>query len=323
VSDDFDEYRSRYYWFGGLELSTSLFKVYNLGGLEWKKIKHQISPTITFRYVPQIDDPAPTSFAGRVGAVEKIDYKIVTTLTAKKVRGLDHLKEIEDELWKRRYLGALASWGLEEDKFAGTTDEELDEEYQRRLRLHRLNQSPTYAYDEFFRLELRQSFDLREARLPKTAGQERRPFSTIRADLQFRPSRYLNHRATAEFQPYDRRFLSLYLYLDMYDKRGDYFGLQYRRRVDEDSGNVDMHQIRADLRLKIRGPWSAGAQFIYNLAAKKPISQTINLSFQRQCWGLAASYYHSSDDSRVAVVFSLFGIGDVYRYEHKVGQRIQ
>lgn len=322
ATGDFDKDRFRGYWFGSLDLTTSFFKVYEVNGLEWKKVKHAVTPQITFKYIPEHSDPAPTSYASAVGAQETIEYKLITTLTAKKKRGLDDILELKEEMWRRRYLGALADWGVDEDKFAGTTPEELEEEYQRRLRLHRLNKNPSYAYDEFFRLEISQSFDIREARLTKPAGVQKRPFSAIRADLEFKPSRYFRKRLQVEYHPYYDQFLRLALYVDIYDKRGDYLGLQYRRRWDESLQALDIDQLRADARVKLWGPWSAGGQIIYDLDQSKPISETVSLSYQHQCWGIAASYHHSTDDSRVAIVFSLFGLGDIYRYERSVGQKI-
>ena len=319
--DGFEEWRYRYYWYAGLDLSTTIFRIYDVNGLKWKKIKHQISPSVSFTYVPEVDhDPAP-DYSSRVSAQELIDYSLTTTLTAKETQGISGLTDLRDEMWRRRYLGALADWSTNSDKYAGTTDEELREEYERRLRLHKLDRSPQYGYREFLRLELRQKFDIREARLESSG--EKRPFSNITADLTFQPTGRFSARAQAEYNLYDAEFARIAVYTDIYDNRGDYLGLQWRRTWDENSDLVTLHQLVANGRLKIAGPWTAGGQLIYDLAAKKPISETVSLSFQRQCWGLAASYYHSSDDSRIALVFSLFGLGEIYRYERNVGSKIE
>ena len=109
----------------------------------------------------------------------------------------------------------------------------------------------------------------------------------------------------------------------MYDSRGDYLGVQYRRTWNEDTDVVDVHQLVANTRLKITNHWTAAGQIIYDFNAEDAISETISLSFQRQCWGISASYYRSTSDSRIALVFTLFGLGEIYRYERDVGEPIK
>ena len=158
-------------------------------GLKWKKIKHQISPRITLTYVPELaDDPAP-EYSSRISAAETIDYGITTTLTTKEVTGISNITDLKEEMWRRRYLGALANWSTKSETFAGTTDEELEEEYKRRLRLQSLDRSPTFSYREFFRLELSQSFDVREARLDD--GGEKNAFLHHHRRPDLRPHRPL------------------------------------------------------------------------------------------------------------------------------------
>ncbi len=319
--DDFEEWRSRYYWYAGLDLSTTIFRIYDVEGLKWKKIKHQISPAVSLTYVPELDnDPAP-EYSSRISAEESIDYSLTTTLTAKEVQGISNITDLKDEMWRRRYLGALANWATKSETYAGTTDEELKDEYKRRLRLHRLDRSPTFGYREFFRLTLSQSFDIREARLESSG--DKRPFSNIKGDLTFSPTDRFSTRAQAEYNLYEGEFARIAVYTDIYDSRGDYLGIQWRRTWNEDTDLVDVHQLVANARLKITNQWTAGGQLIYDLAAEKSISETLSLSFQRQCWGIAASYYRSTEDSRIALVFSLFGLGEIYRYERDVGSKIQ
>ncbi len=310
--EGFDHYRDRYYWQTGMDASTTLFRIFEVDGVEWKKIKHQIVPQIGFSYVPYHYEPSSSAINSPVAEQELINYRLTTTLTAKKAGGQKEILDLENEIWRRRYLGGLARWGFGRREYAGWSDEDLEGEYQRRLRLSRLQSPPSFSYDEFLRLEVGQSFDLREVRLDKPEGVPRRPFSTVQGDLWFQPSYYLSHRTTVEYDQYAGKVPRLALRLDLRDRRGDNLGFYFRRRWNTDYETLEVSQFRAQAGVKLFGPWSTSGEVIYDFEKEKSITHSLRLYYQRQCWGVALLYTKDEFEERYGVVFSLFGLGEVY-----------
>ncbi len=310
-------FRDRYQVSGGLDLSTSLFKIYDLNGLEWKRVKHELRPRIGVYYRPKFYDPAPTSFSSQEDQIERLSYGLTTTLTAKLLSGQQDLLDLERELWRRRYLGRMAEagWDWGDDKYAGYTDEEVKEEFERRLRLSKLRTANQYRYREFVRLEVSGTYDLRELSKPKAEGEPRRPFSDVRLQWWVKPSPYFYHRATMTINPYAGQLPHLYLYGRIRDRRGDSLAVSYRTRYDVDSNSETLRQIIGSAGLKLFGPFSMSGSIIYDLQAKKYISQSIGFNITRQCWGIGIRYHKTDDDERFAIWFTLFGLGEIYRYE--------
>ncbi|MBW2617440.1 MAG: LPS-assembly protein LptD [Deltaproteobacteria bacterium] len=314
-AQDFTAWRDRYYPQAGLEISTSVFKVYDIGGLKTKKIKHQISPQINLFYVPPHYDPAPTSYSSQVDPAEIIGWRLVNTLIAKKRQGQAHLMALHREFHRRGRLEALTRWFAGQDRYTEMGEEELETEYQRQLRLAGLKRAPSYGYLRFLSLELSQSFDLREVRLDKDDDAPRRPFSDFRADLVFRPSGYLYNRTTVYYDPYSGRLSKLYAALNLLSRRGDSLRLAYRWRWNPDEDPEIVSQLDSGLNLKLFGPFSTSGGVVYDFDDHQSISRWFNLYLTRQCWSVALNYTRTTDDERVALVFSLFGLGQIYRYE--------
>ena len=194
-------------------------------------------------------------------------------------------------------------------------EEELETEYERQLRLTDLERAPSYGYLRFLTLELSQSFELREVRLPKDDDDPRRPFSDLKADLVFRPSGYLYNRTTARYNLYSGRLSKLSTALNLLSRRGDSLRCTYRWRWDPDEDPEIVNQLDGGLNLKLFGPFSTSGGVVYDFDDHQSISRWFNLYLTRQCWSVALNYTRTTDDERVALVFSLFGLGQIYRYE--------
>lgn len=315
VPDDYDRFRDRYFWFTSLDLSTTLFRVFDIDALEVKRIKHQIRPRMTLLYVPKHYEPNPTTFAGEVGQAELINYGLSTTLTSK-VRQLPaRLLEVQDEMWRRRRLGRFLSQVLTSPKLAGISDSDLGTQYDRLLRVSQLNQNPTHRYQEWFRLELEQEFDLREARLETPVGQDKEPFSNLKAELWFEPSYYFKHKTVLEYHPYLRELERLSLHFDLKDWRGDRFSIDYRRYWNVDENQLDLAQVKATGDLPLFGGLSVGGAITYDFGEKKAISQGVSLLYKDQCWGIGVGYQKDDYDERFFITFSVLGWGEIYKLE--------
>lgn len=319
------EFRSRFMWSAGLDLSTTIFKIYDLNQTSWKRMKHLIQPRVALSWRPPFHDPAPTSFSDKADPIEKVTYGLTTTLTVKQLQGQGRMKRLQEEMWRRRNIGRLtaANWGYGDEEFADMEDDDLQTELNRQRRLQELRTTQSYRYREFVRLELNQSYDIREAHRTLTAGETRRPFSAVKAELWVNPSYHFRHRALIEYDFHSGKFARLNLHARVMDARGDSLSVSFRQRWLIDEDREDVRQIQAAAGVNLFGPFSVEGEWVYDLKDSTSIRQNYALVMTRQCWGIGIGYTKTDTDERYGIFFSLLGLGEIYRFEQSrnmVGQ---
>jgi hypothetical protein len=57
----------------------------------------------------------------------------------------------------------------------------------------------------------------------------------------------------------------------------------------------------------------------YDLKRTRNIKSEYNITIQRQCWGISASYVDDPDDRRVALGISLYGVGELQANTYSSG----
>ena len=219
-------------------------------------------------------------------------------------------------MWRRRWMGQLAEYSVKGREKAGLSDTDLESEFQRLLRLARMDTSPKYGYQEFMRMEIAQTMELREIRESFPDDYNRRPFSNVTFDFTFRPFWFLDHRLQLEYDQYAGRVPKASLQLNLRNMRGDNFSMNYRYRFNRDSDVVEYDQIKLNSNVKIWGPWSAGLGTIYDFEYRRSILQSADLIYQDQCWGIGLNYTKDRTDERIMITFSLFGLGQIYQYSN-------
>ena len=283
-----------------LDLSSEFSRVFDVNGTDGEAVRHTILPRVVYEYIPEeeqdehpffFQQPTSGSLASnfednftalddgvnRIEAANRITYSITNTLTSKSP--------------------APDAAGVDAEK------------------------PPAARYNDFLRVKLEQSYDVREAREDDPAErldpERRRPFSPIRGELEYFPTRYLRLKADAEYDVYDSRLVSRNLYAVLSSPRGDELRLSYRfaepgaRFFLKDGSDRDIESLFASLRLKLPFRFTAYASNEYDFEESERIETILGLLYEAQCWSLDVRYQDEEDDQEIAFLFHLYGLGAI------------
>lgn len=159
-------------------------------------------------------------------------------------------------------------------------------------------------YWEFFRLELGQSYDIREARRDETPEKEKRPFGAIEGKLYFRPLDGLSLWADTRFDPNDGEWKKTDCLLSARDGRGDRVTVEYRYTQDR------VEELNLALRLRCTNRLDIGYILEKNRLDDRTVEATYALRYRRQCWGIELRYSEKDDDRLYLLSLELLGIGE-------------
>jgi LPS-assembly protein len=251
------------------DLSTEFWRTFDLEGHRPEKIRHSVLPKVTYDYVTTSQQEDLPSFDDIDRLVEKnvVTYEITNYLISR-------------------------------SKKQGTMDAKTDSTSPEARRI-----SP-YAYRDFCRLKFWQSYDIEEARRDDDEG-EKRPFSDIKAELEFSPYDCLSLKGDTGWSPYDGDFTSYNALLVLCDRRGDHALVDYRYTQD------NTNSIRAKALVKLFNPVSVYGEHEYNIRDDQDVRTIFGLRYEPQCWSLDVSYTddRTADTREFFVALSLYGLG--------------
>jgi LPS-assembly protein len=176
------------------------------------------------------------------------------------------------------------------------------------------------VYREFAYLRLFQEYDIREARRDLLEpGDDRRPFSDIRADLRVLPTERSFLQVDASYDVYARgkpldRFPLFNALAGVHDGTGNGISVNYRFQRDDleyIAGNVDLAWLR---------PVFLNYQHRHGLSEGRLLEQVVNLEYRAQCWSLFLIYRDRLEDKEVWLNFALTGLGQIGRLGANLGQ---
>jgi LPS-assembly protein len=280
-----------------LDVSSEFSKVFDLSGGTWQAIRHSVLPRVVYDYLPEEDqDEYPAFFQQIIDRDANGDFVEVPTPLADGVNRIDPLNRITYSLTNTLTSKSRAS--AAEDAEAAQTE------------------AP--RYNDFLRFKLEQYYDIREARGSDRRDPERkRPFSPVRGELEFFPTRYLRLAADAEFDVYDSRLVSRNLSAVLTSPRGDELKLSYRyaepgpRFYLKDDSTRDVESLYGSLRLKLPFRLTAFASSEYDFEASERIETTLGLLYEAQCWSLDIRFEDDNEDQEISFMFNLYGLGAI------------
>ena len=262
-----------------IELFSEIYRMFNVKGESVEKIRHTIRPQIIWDYIPEKDqdeyplfyeldqDEYPLSDGlDRIEKQNLVTYSITNTLTSKSIEN-------------REKKGAYSI-----DKPNGL------ENYK----------SPRYAYNQFCRFKLEQSYDINKAK-----DDDPEPFSPIYAELELMPGRYFSIDADAEWSHYDSRFRSRNVALNLWDQRGDKLFVEYRNTIGSSES------IYTDFLLKISESLSAYTEYERDIFNGQDIKYGLGFLYEMQCWSFYFHFIKEEDDHRFQFMIKLYGIGEI------------
>ena len=165
---------------------------------------------------------------------------------------------------------------------------------------------PFYRDSIFF--EVSQSYDINEARSNSTTpGDEKRPFSDLKAELILTPDDLVYFKGEGEYNVYDNQISSYDLALNLKDRRGDKLDVTYsyeRSIADYLDLNVNLNVIEGlDLFHRSR------ISFLDD--ESKTLETTYGIDYKRQCWGIRLSRVEKLDEEVLYfATINLLGLGE-------------
>jgi len=275
-----------------LDVSSEFSNVFAIGESGSEAVRHTVLPRVIYEYIPNKDQDDYPAFIGQDqnGNLVPLDDS---------VNRVDPLNKITYSI-----TNSFTS------KSFARSDKDTEETTE------------TARYNDFLRVKLEQSYDIREARGSDRIDPERkRPFSPIRAELEYYPAKYLRLKADAEYDVYDSRLVSRNISATLNSARGDEFRLEYRydkglyhfnRKDDTDE---DIESLYGSIRLKLPFRFTVYGTNEYDFEENERIETTVGLIYEAQCWSFDARYEKDDDgDEEISFMFNLYGLGPIGLY---------
>jgi len=283
-----------------LDVSSEFSKVYAIDGGEWQAFRHTVLPRIVYEYIPEKDqDKYPAFFQQTIDQDENGDYIDVPTPLDDGINRVDPLNMITYSV-----TNSFTSKSIPPSE-----GDDADQEPGGKPR-----------YNDFLRVKLEQRYNIREARGSERVDPERkRPFSPIRGELEYLPTRYLKLWADAEYDVYDNRLVARNLSATLNSQRGDELYLRYRYskglyrfyRKDAARSENPVESLYGRIRLKLPYRFTLHASNEYDFVANNRIETTVGLLYQAQCWSFDIAYTDEDNDQSISFMFNLYGLGNI------------
>lgn len=168
------------------------------------------------------------------------------------------------------------------------------------------------VYHEFLYLRLSQEYDIRESRRDRLNPQDDlRPFSDIRTELIFRPTRwsYLDLDARYDVNSREDGFTNRFTVFNarggVRDSAGNALDLEYRYRQES------LEYVAGDLDLAWFKPFYVNYQHRYDFEERLTLERVLNIEYRAQCWSVFLTLRDRLEDKEYLVTFALSGVGKV------------
>ncbi len=256
------------------ELSSNIYKIYNVQKSRIDKIKHAITPQIVYEYIPGKDQSKYPQFDSIDNILRKnlVTYSLTNIFTSKSQ--------------------TYSTKNDNQDK--NDNDDGTD-----------------YTYNQFCRLKLEQSYNINEAKEDTPSNwvnqKEKRPFSTIYGEIEIAPVQYVSAQADATWCQYDSLVKTRNIALTLSDKRGDRLFVEHRYTYNLSES------IYTDISLVVSEQLKVYADYERNLYGAQDIKKSIGCLYKAQCWSIDFSYTHEDNDRKYALIINLYGIGEFGR----------
>ncbi|MEW6518514.1 MAG: LPS assembly protein LptD [Thermodesulfobacteriota bacterium] len=163
-----------------------------------------------------------------------------------------------------------------------------------------------WEYDRYLGyFKIIQSYDIHEERRElEGPADEHQPFSDVVLKLNLYPLPRWQTRYQTAYSVYGDGVTKYDLYTRYKSRRGDRFSLDYRY-----TQNSDINQVNAEVITRLTGNWYLEADLKQSLDENSITSASFGLTYHPHCWAVKFIAERSSDDKRVAILFSLVGLG--------------
>lgn len=168
---------------------------------------------------------------------------------------------------------------------------------------------PAYRYREVCRLNIEQSYDIKEAREDNPAQwrnqTDRRPFYPLRFELDFCPVRNFRLDLDAGWDKYEHGWSDFDITTNLSDHRGNalYVAYRYDRDTAESIYTRGALALNRSLRLY--------ADHEHNYVRHLDIETSVGCIYTAQCWSFEVRFTDEPDDDRLSFMIRLNGLSDM------------
>ena len=290
-----------------LDLSTEIYKIYNVNEKDIDKIKHSIKPQIIYEYTPEQNQEEYPEIIGKNNSVK---YSITTTLTSRSKEDTEQKNEIVDykkdesvDEEKDESVDEENDESVDEENDESVdeeNDESVDEENDESVDEENDEQA-SYIYNEFCRFKIEQTYNIGEAR-----DDNPEPFSSIRAELEILPAKCLTLKADAEWCQYEEDLLSHNVAVNLSNDRGDNLFVEHRFSLDSSESFYLNANIKISDSLEVFGEYER------NIYESRDIKTGVGFLYKSQCWSIRCSYEDEKEnDRRYGFIVNLYGLGEI------------
>ncbi len=263
----------RYIYESGIDLSTDLYKIFNLRLGTIDKIKHSLTPKIVYSYIPEVDQEEYPSF----DTIDRIDKKNTVTFS------------ITNYLTSRSLLKAPIK----------TTKDQSNPHYSYN-RFCRFKISQTYDINEKNESNSENWIN----------GESKEEFYPLEVELDITPHKYFSLDSDWEWSKYKKGVIAANVKMSIYDNRGDSVGAEYRY-TRESTQNAPIESLITSLSVNLTPNISVYANNEYDLILKEHIETNTGIEYKSQCWGINLLYTDMPDERKYTITFDLLGIGSI------------
>jgi len=252
-----------------LDLSTDATRIFNFSRKSVDRVKHTVRPQVVYDYVTfsSQEDLPEFEDIDRLPDINLITYSITNFFSAR----------------------------LMENQNPDAAGEPESTEKQAQ---------PSYRYNDFCRIKLTQSYDIKEAR--RNSQEKREPFSDIVGEIELRPLACLDLDGDVAWSPYDHQVTRGDAKVTLCDRRGDRAFIDYVYTRDRNQSIISRFLI------KLFDPLWADVRHEHNIKAGKAIETSLGLKYAPPCWSIAVKYTddRETDEKQFFVEIGLAGLGE-------------
>lgn len=157
---------------------------------------------------------------------------------------------------------------------------------------------PPYAYREFLRFLIEQSYDMHQA-----DQKDSKHLLPLYGEIQLEPYRFLAFQADAEWSYDSGDFKSRNVGAMISDVRGDRLFVEYRYETH------DSESIYTNLLVNLTDRLKAYTDYEQNILDSRRIQSGLGMRYQSQCWSVDLRYIDEVDDRKYYFLVNLSGLG--------------
>jgi LPS-assembly protein len=168
------------------------------------------------------------------------------------------------------------------------------------------------VYRELLNLRLSQSYDIDEERNNRSG--EDQPFSDVRVELDFRPTRNISMDLDSEIPVYaNDGFRTLNVGASARDDRGNAVRIDYSYK-DIDLSGLATDYIKVQIDTSVLKPLYVRLEERYDFRDHRDLEKVVGLEYRSKCWSIFMTYRNryrefEEDDEEIMVSFVLSGLG--------------